>query len=153
MDIIPIWKDKYYETTANTLEYRILISGGTEIFHGRAVRSPSSDRIRIKLNDCCKNYLNSVLPYEYFEVLVVSGDTKVPMEAYREFVLETLDDFYNTWGEAYAWAFTNDSSYEERGTHPYGSMSEPINGLAAPGQILPFTFLNENDTPYTLCYE
>ena len=150
MEIIPIWKDTYYETTADTLEYRVILSGGTEIFHGRAVRSPSSDRIRIKLNDCGKNYLNSVLPYESFEVLAASGDTSVPMEAYREFVLETYDILFNTWSVSKTWAFVNDTSYEEHAGNEY---SEPINGHAAAGQILPYTYLNESGTTYTLCYE
>ena len=36
---IPVVKDTYYETTLDTLDYKILL-GGFTVFEGRAVKGP-----------------------------------------------------------------------------------------------------------------
>lgn len=160
MDIIPIWKDLFYEETGVTLplEYRIL-SGedyAQEIFHGRAVPDPDGT-VRINLNKQCASYLDSTL----FPELVASAltsDALIPMNASRQFKLETYAPLTRTWGQSLEWVFYNDTSYSEN-TSPNGdevvtACSEPVNGHAAPGQLLPYTCLvPPGETTRTICYD
>lgn len=159
MDIIPIWKDLFYEESGVSLplEYRIL-SGedyAQEIFHGRAVPDPDGT-VRINLNKQCASYLDSTL----FPELVASAltsDALIPMNASRQFKLEIYAPVARTWGESLEWVFYNDTSYSEN-TSPNGdevvtACSEPINGHAAPGQLLSYTCLvPTGEETRTVCY-
>lgn len=59
--MIPIWRDTYYTSSADTVNYEIRTSGET-IFSGRAYKAPDEDELRIKLNDVCSNYLKQPFP-------------------------------------------------------------------------------------------
>lgn len=144
MNIIPIWKSTYFEVPAPRVEFRVLCDGG-EIFHGRAVKSPTEDKIRIWLNPICADFLNSQIAPEF---LSATGDTYFPMEAYQEFSVEAYNELTGLWDTAMEVAFYNDTSYEERSTL---NLSEPINGHSAEGQILPYSVFT-GDTG-TCCYE
>lgn len=147
MDIIPIWKDTYFTTTATTeVEFYILKDNEYEIFHGSAKPAPETQLINVRLNPFCGSYLNSKIPTA---VLSATGDTVAPQEGYAEFTLKVFNTLTGQWDTEKEWAFVNDYSYEERnGT---GSYSEPINGHAAQGQILPYSYLDQSAT--TICYE
>lgn len=160
MDIIPIWKDLFYEESGVTLplEYRILTGEdyGQEIFHGRAVPNPDGT-VRINLNKQCASYLDSML----FPAMVASAlttDVLIPMNASRQFKLQTYAPLTRTWGSSLEWVFYNDTSYSEN-TSPNGdevvtACSEPINGHAAPGQLLPYTCLvPPAESTRTICYD
>jgi len=147
MEIFPVWRDLFFEYQGDVLEYRITIKGGDEIFHGRAVKSPKDRVIRIRLNDCCESYLNSLLGEEAFRE-AEEADKAYPMDAYGEFALDVIEG--DSWETAYEWAFTNDYSYEYK--EPQGSYSEPINGHSATGQLLPYSHLVTGDTE-SVCYD
>ena len=147
MEIFPVWEDLFFEYQGDVLEYRITIKDGDEIFHGRAVKSPKDRVIRIRLNDCCESFLNSILGEEAFRE-AESIDRAFPLDAYREFALDIIEG--DIWETAYEWAFTNDYSYDYK--EPQGSYSEPINGHCATGQLLPYSHLVTGDTE-SVCYE
>lgn len=147
MEIFPVWKDLFFEYQGDVLEYRITIKDGDEIFHGRAVKSPKDRVIRIRLNDCCESFLNSLLGEEAFRE-AESIDRVFPLDAYEEFALDVIEG--DSWETAYEWAFTNDYSYEYK--EPQGSYSEPINGHCATGQMLPYSHLVTGDTE-SVCYD
>ena len=143
MNIVPIWKSTYFEVPAPRVEFRVLCDGG-EIFHGRAVKSPTEDKIRIWLNPICADFLNSQIAPEF---LSATGDTCFPMEAYQEFSVEAYNELTGLWDTAMEVAFYNDTSYEERSTL---NLSEPINGHSAEGQILPYSVFT-GDTGTCCC--
>ena len=148
MDIIPIWKSTYYSTTgATAVEFKVLRDNEFEIFHGYAQPAPNGD-IKVYLNDICASYLNSKLP---FTALDSTGDTVAAQEGYQEFTLKIYNEMSGNWDTGYNWAFVNDTSYAPH--NATGAYSEPINGHCAPGQILPYTYLNAYNATYTVCYE
>ena len=144
MNIVPIWKSTYFEVPAPRVEFRVLCDGG-EIFHGRAVKSPTEDKIRIWLNPICADFLNSQIAPEF---LSATGDTCSPMEAYQEFSVEAYNELTGLWDTAMEVAFYNDTSYEERSTM---NLSEPINGHAAQGQVIPYSICVSSTT--IVCYD
>lgn len=149
MDIIPIWKDTYYTTTATTeVEFYILKDNEYEIFHGSAKPAPETQLINFRLNPLCGSYLNSKLPTE---ALAQTGDTVASQEGYGEFTLYIFNPVTQLFDAAYSWAFVNDWSYMEH--EPAGAYSEPINGHFAPGQILPYSYLHTGATATNICYE
>ena len=149
MDIVPIWKDLYYETSGSSVQYRVRHQGLYEIFRGRAVKSPAESVIRIKLNDCCSSYLNSLLGAETLQG-ALSLDTLEKQEAYGEFSLHIYNASEGEWESVYEWAFVNDYSYEER-YYQQGSINAPINGHTAADQLLPCSYL-VTASAATVCY-
>ena len=142
MDIFPIWQSTYYVSSADSVKYRIK-KAGQEICTATAVRLPDEDDIRIGLNKPCQNYVDSIIDMD------ATGDT--PSNAYAEFSLEIYNASNNSWFEAYQFAFVNDWSY---GAHDVeGSYSEPINGHAAPGQLITYSVVCTGVTAETICYE
>lgn len=147
MEIIPIWKDTYYSTTGTTpLEFYVLKNDEYEIFHGYAYPAPVTQLINIKLNDICSSHLSSKIPYAY---LSATADTVAIQEGYAEFTLKILNSLTGLWDTAMQWAFVNDTSYEAH--NGSGCYSEPINGHAANGMILPYSYVDTGTT--TICYE
>ena len=149
MDIVPIWKDLYYETSGSSVQYRVRHQGLYEIFRGRAVKSPAESVIRIKLNDCCSSYLNSLLGAETLQG-ALSLDTLEKQEAYGEFSLDIYDTSEGEWETVLEWAFVNDYSYEER-YYQQGPINVPINGHTAADQLLPCSYL-VTASAATVCY-
>lgn len=141
MDIFPVWKTTYYEASADTLTFRITNDDGEEIYRARADRMPDEDIIRINLNKPCQNALDSKLSGWNGE-----EDVVVPQNAYMVFHLQFPDG--DGWETVYSFAFTNDWSYEDHNSPAY---SEPINGHATPGQILPYSYLVTGDSE-EICY-
>ena len=149
MDIVPIWKDTYYETSASTLEYTILCEGG-EIFHGKAVKSPAEEVLRIHLNPVCADFLNSIiLPESLSLAMETTSGIAEPMVSYLEFSVVAYNSLTELWDTVMEVAFTNDTSYGERTAEHF---SEPINGHCAAGQLLPYSVLVTGWSG-TVCYE
>lgn len=147
METVPIWKSTYYETSAATCEFRILLNKEDEIFHGRAVKSPAEDKIKIRLNQICADYLNSLVGFSALELAMSEGRAQSPTSGYVEFLLQTRSPETGLWSNSMEIAFVNDTSYEE----PMEALNSPINGHAAPGQLLPYTCINTSDSAETIC--
>lgn len=146
MEHLPIWKDKYWATTADTVEFRIIAGDDSVVFNGYAYKMAGEEYLRINLNEICKNFLNSDI-LEFIE----SGATIVaPTAGEVDFTLEVYNESNNSWIPQYSWGFVNDWSYKDipeettalRGT----TRSEPINGHAAPGMWILFGLSSSANT-------
>lgn len=143
MDIFPIWKSTFYETEADRVKFRIMKWGVQEICRATAVRLPDDELLRIGLNKPCQNYLDSSIDVDATGVTISN--------AYAEFTLQVWNESNSQWFNAYEFAFVNDWSYSEH--EETGSFSEPVNGHAAPGQLIPYTICSSSDTQETICYD
>lgn len=56
----PTWKDTYYSTTADTLEFTIQDSSSV-LFRGQAMKPSSKDTQRIRVNNICEPYLDPLI--------------------------------------------------------------------------------------------
>ena len=56
LDIIPVWKDTYYTTEDDELQYTICLDD-EPIFRGKAYKAPNDDELRINVSKICSNYL------------------------------------------------------------------------------------------------
>lgn len=145
MDIFPIWKTSYYPTTESDAVFRIMKWGTQEIYRGRGRRYPDGNYLDINLNRSTQNTLDSMI----WEALGASGDTVALSNGYAEFSLDFYDSSTDIWTTVYQFAMVNDWSYEEHEGNVY---SEPINGHACPGMVLPYSYLVTGETE-TVCYE
>ena len=146
MDIFPIWKTSYYPTTESDAVFRIMKWGTQEIYRGRGRRYPDGNYLDINLNRSTQNTLDSMI----WEALGASGDTVALSNGYAEFSLDFYDSSTDIWTTVYQFAMVNDWSYEEHEGNVY---SEPINGHACPGMVLPYSYLVTGDTAETICYD
>lgn len=143
MDIFPIWKTTYYTTSEESVTFRILKWGTEEIYRARASRYPDENILRINLNKPCQNTLDSkMIPSTGFT------DSVERSNAYAEYELQSLDGDKN-WVTIYSFAFFNDWSYDPHA--PAENLSEPINGHAAPDQLVSSSYIVSGDTA-TKCY-
>lgn len=146
MEIFPIWKTSYYPTTESDAVFRIMKWGTQEIYRGRGRRYPDGNYLDININKPTQNALDSMI----WEALGASGDTVALSNGYAEFSLDFLDTSTDIWTTVYQFAMVNDWSYEE---HEGNIYSDPINGHACPGMVLPYSYLVTGDTAETICYE
>lgn len=144
MDIFPIWKTTFWTGSGDSDATFRILKGNDVIFSAKASRMPDEDNLIINLNKPCQAHIDSIL--------IPSGtnqDEAVPQNAYAEFTLQMLNETSGEWITAYNFAFFNDWSYSD---NPEYNLNEPINGHAAPGQILAASYLVTGDTA-TKCYE
>ena len=146
MDIFPIWKTSEFPTTETDLIFRIMKWGTEEIYKGRGQRYPDEEVVSININKPTQNALDSMI----WEALGNSGDTVAHSNGYAEFSLQVFQPLTDTWTTVYQFAMVNDWSYEDHSGYVY---SEPINGHAAPGMVLPYSYLVTGDTAETICYD
>lgn len=121
--MIPIFKDTFYTTIANTLQYYIT-DGANTIFSGKAYRYPNDTNINININRICQNHLNSEIPNSVWSSN--NGNVNLP-EAIKTFYL------FNSEGtQLQSYEFINDWSYGTTAT----TLSNPINGRYAANQYV-----------------
>ena len=95
---IPVVKDTYYETTLDTLDYKILL-GGFTVFEGRAVKGPEGT-LRINVNKIFKDYINNSIT----DFREVDGGVIAHPEAFRIFELrDSSDTLLETYGVLFDW--------------------------------------------------
>lgn len=125
----PIWKDTYYVSTADTLNYRILLEGD-EIYAGKAVKYPDADEMFINVNKICSNYLESDI--EVLLNLMPDSSTAITQnQAQRQFDFEVNDAVVETYVFYNDWSYSDD--VEVTGSSIY--LSNPINGHYVPGML------------------
>jgi len=124
--MIPIWRDTYYTSTADTFEYYItdVAASNSVIFRGKSYKAPNAN-IFIKLNDICSHHLSSELTNDLFSRDIPTGQnlTFTPDKIKRTF---RLYDANNTLLDTYV--FSNNWDYETDTT-----VTIPINGKYNPG--------------------
>ena len=141
MDIFPIWKSTYFFLSGDNAVVRIIAEDGVVIYRARVSRIPDEDYMHVNLNKPCQAYIDSRI------VPVDTEDAVYPMDAYEEFVLQQLNESTGVWADIYSFAFKNDWSYEDTDT-----LSEPINGHAAAGQVVSLSYLVTGN-PESVCYD
>lgn len=141
MDIFPIWKSTYFFLSGDNAVVRIIAEDGVVIYRARVSRIPDEDYMHVNLNKPCQAYIDSRI------VPVDTEDAVYPMDAYEEFVLQQLNESTGVWADIYTFAFKNDWSYEDTDT-----LSEPINGHAAAGQVVSLSYLVTGNTE-SVCYD
>ena len=103
-----IWKDTYYTSTANTLEYYIT-DGTNTIFRGKSYKFPDKENIKIKINDICSNHLNSDIPLSVWSS-TTAGSVTLP-NAVKTFTLYNGDGVkLNTYTFYNDWSYTNNTN-------------------------------------------
>lgn len=146
MEIFPIWRTANFPTEESEAVFRIMKWGTQEIYRGRGRRYPGEEYLTINLNKPTQNTIDSMI----YEALGESGDTVAASNAYAEFSLQFYSESNDTWITVYEFAMINDWSYEY---HEGNIYSDPINGHACPGMVLPYSYLVTGDTAETICYE
>ena len=121
----PIWQDTYYETTAATLTYKIVLDGEV-IFSGKAYRMPNGDPIKININKICQNYLAQDLD----GLLVGSASSIQNSDAIGDF---RLTNGAGTTLETYR--FLYDWDYDHSWGGAAATLSLPVNGEFISGQM------------------
>lgn len=136
----PIWKDTYYISTADTLNYRILLEGD-EIYAGKAVKYPDADEMFINVNKICSNYLESDIDV-LLNLMPDSSTAITHYDAQRQFDFEVGDAVVETY------VFYNDWSYTENKPITGSTItSNPINGHYVPGMLKLRTARTTSSTP------
>lgn len=117
----PIWKDIYYVSSAETLDYSIAV-GDDVIYAGKAYIAPDADILSINISKICQDYLSNTLP----DFRTLSAGTFVDTEAYKTFSLYSGETKVNDYNYLYCWDYETDFD----GTAV--SLSHPINGHYGP---------------------
>ena len=116
--ILPIWKDTYYTTSADTLTYEIQDASGTTLFTGKAYKAPEADELKVKLNDVCDNYIHFNFPLNE-QIIVEHEGAGGTIKANK---LGAIKDFYLIIGgesaETYTffWDYSYDNAYSSSTT-------------------------------------
>lgn len=113
----PIWKDHYVSFgDVASVDYDILLNNDTLIYSGRATRRPGDTTLKVKINDICADYLESLKLklYEGFNSQIIVKTFKVRNTATSKIVATVT--------------FVNDWSYDYD-KEDDGVLSSPINGV------------------------
>jgi len=129
-----IWKDTYYETTGNTIQFALSVNG-VNIYNGKAYAKPNTSSIQINLSNICENYLDSNLP----DLTNATGTTTASTDTYKEFILTLYNEVTDTWstGDTYGFLMNYDREYEPDFTSMASiNLNLPINEHYITGQII-----------------
>lgn len=125
----PIWKDTYYTTTADTVNYSIRLDGET-IFTGKGVKYPGADDMQLNINKICRNYLECDIA-GLLETMPSSNTNLDHPKAQRTF------NFYTGSTKVNDYVFYQDYSYTDDKPTTGSSIvvSNPINGHFVSGML------------------
>lgn len=125
----PIWKDTYYTTTANTVNYSIRLDGET-IFTGKGVKYPGADDMQLNINKICRNYLECDIA-GLLETMPSSNTNLDHPNAQRTFNFYTGSTKVNDYVFYQDYSYTNDKPT----TGSSIIVSSPINGHYVSGML------------------
>ena len=125
----PIWKDTYYTTTANTVNYSIRLDGET-IFTGKGVKYPGADDMQLNINKICRNYLECDIA-GLLETMPSSNTNLDHPNAQRTFNFYTGSTKVNDYVFYQDYSYTNDKPT----TGSSIIVSNPINGHFVSGML------------------
>lgn len=118
----PIWKDTYYETGQNSLDFQVEVDYSVQ-YQGKAVKPNSTTPIRLRVNDICRDFLSPDIDWDG------KTGTYTALNAVKDF---TLMDGEGTDLETYR--FYWDYSYD--GIVTLGNnINAPITGHYGNGQL------------------
>jgi hypothetical protein len=125
----PIWKDTYYTTTADTVNYSIRLDGET-IFTGKGVKYPGADDMQLNINKICRNYLECDIA-GLLETMPSSNTNLDHPNAQRTFNFYTGSTKVNDYVFYQDYSYTNDKPT----TGSSIVVSNPINGHFVSGML------------------
>ena len=125
----PIWKDTYYTTTADTVNYSIRLDGET-IFTGKGVKYPGADDMQLNINKICRNYLECDIA-GLLETMPSSNTNLNHPNAQRTFNFYTGSTKVNDYVFYQDYSYTNDKPT----TGSSIVVSNPINGHYVSGML------------------
>ena len=125
----PIWKDTYYTTTANTVNYSIRLDGET-IFTGKGVKYPGADDMQLNINKICRNYLECDIA-ALLTTMPSSNTNLNHPNAQRTFNFYTGSTKVNDYVFYQDYSYTNDKPT----TGSSIVVSNPINGHYVSGML------------------
>ena len=125
----PIWKDTYYTTTANTVNYSIRLDGET-IFTGKGVKYPGADDMQLNINKICRNYLECDIA-ALLTTMPSSNTNLNHPNAQRTFNFYTGSTKVNDYVFYQDYSYTNDKPT----TGSSIIVSNPINGHYVSGML------------------
>lgn len=125
----PIWKDTYYTTTADTVNYSIRLDGET-IFTGKGVKYPGADDMQLNINKICRNYLECDIA-GLLETMPSSNTNLDHPNAQRTFNFYTGSTKVNDYVFYQDYSYTNDKPT----TGSSIIVSNPINGHYVSGML------------------
>lgn len=124
---IPAYKDTFFEASVSSLDFYIM-TDNVVVFKGRAIKSPSEDKLRININKIAKDYLEHSLPdfREADKVVLPNAGAFRFFELYR-----TDGTLLQTYGVLFDWEGDFDGSTK--------ILSNPIRPNVSAQMKLPFT--------------
>lgn len=125
----PIWKDTYYTTTADTVNYSIRLDGET-IFTGKGVKYPGADDMQLNINKICRNYLECDIA-TLLTTMPSSNTNLNHPNAQRTFNFYTGSTKVNDYVFYQDYSYTNDKPT----TGSSIVVSNPINGHYVSGML------------------
>ena len=125
----PIWKDTYYTTTADTVNYSIRLDGET-IFTGKGVKYPGADDMQLNINKICRNYLECDIA-TLLTTMPSSNTNLNHPNAQRTFNFYTGSTKVNDYVFYQDYSYTNDKPT----TGSSIIVSNPINGHYVSGML------------------
>lgn len=149
---ISIWKDTYYETSADNspFSYSITVDtgGGNDetIFQGKAYVAPDESTIKIHVNEICKDYLHIGAPA--FKLNDPRQLTMTNTLAARRFYLKHNGSIMEAFDFVLDWSY--DKEYYSSASAE--SQAHPVNGHLATNMYQMYTQVNGNSrvsTTYT----
>ena len=146
----PLWKD-YYVTlgTDDGIIFRIVVGANT-IYTGKSHIRPGETENRIRINDICADYLQSVLPtlsQAEFDAI------ELPVTFSVQILKELMDGDPLEWVKVANVQFINDWSYDRTYNAETMGMAFPVNGHIDARQWMVWTGLNVSRVTANLFYK
>lgn len=143
--ILPIWKDHLVSFgNKQSVEYRICYKNGntlTPIYSGKAYARPGADRITIRINDICADWLVNSFP----SLSKAFNREDLPVE----FVVQEVTEM-GQYNEVESVRFLNDWSYDDHHDAEKDGLAAPINGIIGRGQWLMVSVLDKDAVELTI---
>lgn len=128
----PIWKDTYFETTSETINYKIIDLSSDKIIDQKYTKiMPGKTNVSICLNDKLEEYVSPYLDYNDGDFSEITDSIVNNIYAIKNYKI-TYDNNhrYQKFGFLYDW------SYGDLANNTSFIMSEPVNGHLDPRQKL-----------------
>lgn len=121
---IPIYKDTFYTSAAQTLTYKIYAGANGYIFQGKAYSMPNGQPIKICMNKICQDYLRQDI-----DSILAGSSSQTNQDACITFTLQSeAGSTLGTYTFVYCW------DYDYPMNTASATLSVPINGHYAPSQ-------------------
>lgn len=135
----PIWKDTYYVTADDTVDFEIVYNGSI-IYTGRGIKPEGEDYQRIRVNGICAPYLSPLFPLDImYEDYPDDWDGKIlTAPAVGVFSLYVDNEKKDEW--TFMWCYDKGIDVNQAGQR----INEPINNKYAANMFTTYTSTSIN---------